>query len=113
MKRIEIKENEYLSSLVMMVVGMERLKVSTPVRLLVALMERSNGQYVVLKDVREDLQMKMVIRDNNWRQIMRRLEMEGHLSVERGVCYFAIKYCMLMASEGNVLVSIKKVDKKV
>jgi len=113
MKRIEIRESEYIGSLVMMLMGLDRLKVSTPCRFLIELMKRSNGQYVVLSEVKVGIVNDMCLGHENWGRMLQRLQHGGHIRMEGGVCYFALKYCAVLASDGNLLVSSKKVIEKV
>jgi hypothetical protein len=108
MKRLELREDKYLSGLVMMLWGLEKLEVQSRVLFLIEMIRESEGGYYVQEEKRGLIMERLRISRNNYELMQDRLVVSGDVRRENGILYLAPKWRAVKECEGEFLVSCKK-----
>jgi len=108
MKRLEISEEKYLSSLVMMLVGMEKLEVRSQLLFLVEMIRESEGGYYVQEEKRGIICERLGITRKNYELMQDRLSVSGDVRRDNGILWLAPKWRAVKECDGEFLISMKK-----
>lgn len=108
MKRLEIKEEKYMESLVMMIYGLEKLEVRSRVLYLIELIKESENGYLVNNDKRPIIMKRLGLSYNNYEMLLNRLVLSGDVRRDNGIVWLAPKWRAVKECGGEFLISSKK-----
>jgi hypothetical protein len=113
MKKIEIKDSDFLKSCVYMFVGLDlnSIKMNNPVKLLILLIESSKDGYVVIDDSIEVIMNTMCYANRrSFDKAINRLEHDNHVRREKNIIYLHPKYKAIKESDGAILICKKSLQ---
>ena len=109
MKKLEIKEEKFVESLVFMLMGLDKEECNVQTLFLVELLKECDPRgFLVVEEKRELVMGRTGIKKGYFDKMVFRLMYGGHVRLEYGIIYFAPKYMAVVGCEGNFLISCKK-----
>lgn len=108
MKKLEVVSEKYLSTMVKMLVGLDKLDKEFEVLFLIEIVRESSGGYVV-NDLgfRKMMHARLRIGSSYYDKVVSRLVLKGYLKRDGGLLYVHPKFMAVKESEGIFVISSK------
>ena len=107
MKKIEIKKEKFLQSLVFMFMGLDMLELNQRTLFLLEVIKNSPKGYAVINEIKPNIMKAMLMSSFAFDKNLQRLEYSGHIRKESGILYLSPKYLAILQCDGAILICEK------